>query len=246
MKPAESIDFTTTGSAHNRQVTLVAGPQLQPNDLVALAQGLSCWLWGIPAAMLLSIRELPFEWGIPFQVPLFVVPYLLVLTGAVKMARVRSPGDRWRSEAQRALILCIVAAYLTPFLFWWRRWPQSVYLMANVWLLVACGVALLAQVNRVVRTLGACLGDPALAAEAELFRAVVWIVLGLPTLAAIAFVITASVRTQQPVTTQFETALLATPSWGLALLLVPLSITLALVWRAKDLTLAHLKNTPLP
>ena len=246
MNTARPTDATDADTAGDRRITLVAGPQLEARDLVALAQGLSCWLWGIPGAVLLSIREMPFEWGMPFQLPLFAVPYLLVLVGAVKMARVRSAGDRWRCEARRAMILCILALYLAPFLFWWRRWPQSAYLMANVWVLIACGIALLAQVNRLVRTLGAALGDPALAAEAELFRAVVWIVLGLPTVAAFAYVLTASFRSGAAVTLQFEDALLATPAWGLALLLVPLSITLALVWRAKDLTLAHLRNSPLP
>lgn len=246
MNTARPTDATDAGADGAGRVALVAGPQLESRDLVALAQGLSCWLWGIPAAVLLSIREMPFEWGMPFQVPLFAVPYLLVLVGAFKMARIRSCGDRWRSEARRALGLCLFALYLAPFLFWWRRWPQSVYLMGNVWVLIACGIALLAQVNRLVRSLGAALGDPALAAEAELFRAVVWIVLGLPTLAAFVYVIAASFRTGEHVTLRFEAALLATPSWGLALLLVPLSITLALVWRAKDLALSHLKNSPLP
>ncbi len=225
---------------------VVRGLTCEPSDLVSLAQGLSCWLWGIPTAVLLSVRRLPFEWEMPFHFPLFVFPYLLVLVGTAKLLRVRSPGERWHAEIRKAFHLCLAVMLLAPFLYWWRYGPGSLYITVNLWILIFAGIAFLAQVNRVIHTLGAYLGDPALAAEAELFRLLVWVLLGLPVAVSIVRIVFGAVRSGENVADFFASSVTVVPPWALGILLVPLSISLALVWRAKDIVLGNLRNTPLP
>lgn len=226
-----------------RASCLALMPDPAPNSellrsLGRLARGLSALFWGLPAALVLSVRTFKADWLAPWELAPILALNGLLLAGLWLMSAFQKQERPWRGALERAQLLGLVNLGLCPFLYWYNRVPEQLFFAFGVLLLALNGVLFLFNLNLVLERLGAMLPDETLRHETKQFTAFnrgVLLALLLLAGAYVAF-------TQLPdLPDQFR--LLAVilergSHWGLIfLVLLPLAMTMALIWKTKEVIL---------
>jgi hypothetical protein len=213
-------------------------PELLPS-LGRLVRGLSALFWGLPLALLICFQTARTDWLHSFG----VVPPLAttgVLWFGLWQMRSFQPQERsWLGALDRALFVGAVNFALAPFLYWWSRMPQQPLFGAGVALLAFTSIIYLSHLNLVLSRLGAMLPDETLHQETRQFTAFNRLVLSLTFALAVAYL--ALLQYPGPVpgalvwlfnfSLKFQMLVIIT------LVLVPLAMTMALLWKAKEVIL---------
>jgi hypothetical protein len=213
-------------------------PQLL-RSLGKLARGLSALFWGLPATLIICAETVKVD----MLRPLGVIPALaingLVLFGLWQMDDFQKQERPWRNALDRAKLLALVNLGLSPFLYWYSRVPDQPLFFAAVLVLFLSGLLFLFNLNVVLRQLGAMLPDETLRQETRHFTTLNrWLIfswLGLAT------ALIALPEIWNPAAHLSSKAM----SWlqhirvtiQLVLGLAPLAITMALIWKAKEVIL---------
>lgn len=239
---SESIEVATPAA--------VAGPVLGERAavrpvsaaaLVRLIQGLYFVFWGLLVTVLVSAESVLLAWQSSFAE--------VVLAGGVAITvagtwRLRQAGfaehASWRRRTGRLRGLALLLAYFALLFCLWRRAPVNLYLQLNAVGFVATGIALLMMVNRTVTALAAVVGRPQLALESRLFTAANIALLLLPFLAALSYLTVMVVARQTSPLDEFRHLLQRVSLLVGMIVLLPVALTLALVWAAKDSLLEEL------
>ncbi|MDB6066164.1 MAG: hypothetical protein JWR26_2372 [Pedosphaera sp.] len=209
-------------------------------SLGRLVRGLSALFWGLPLALIIcvqtakadTLRSLAF---LPSMVATgWLVFGLFQLNSFQKQERV------WVSALDRAKLIALVNLGLSPFLFWWNRMPDEPFYNAVVGVLAVSGLLFLSSLNVVLYRLSAMLPDESLRHETKYFTMLNQVLvlgillLGLLFLVAPQFL--ASLPWLGPYLSQLNPALLSL--WMLIfLVLLPLAMTMALLWKIKEVIL---------
>lgn len=224
-------------------------PQLM-RALGRLVRGLSALFWGLPTALIVcfhTARAESLKWFmiLPPLACTGLLVYALWLLGAFQ------PQERvWRKALDLAQILALVNFGLSPFLFFWNKIPGNVFFSVCTALLVVSGFLFLASLNWVLQRLGAMLPDEALRLETKQFTAV-----NLNLLAAAVVVGGALYVLNHFALLPLRLGLLnrlldQNPFWVLLLLvplvLLPLAMTMALLWKTKEVILDSVFCPKLP
>jgi hypothetical protein len=204
-------------------------------SLARVVRGLSALFWGLPLALLACARTAVGDAWSHLGITLPVVACGLVWFGLRQMNRFR-PGERvWSRAVLRAELFALLNIALAPFTWWWSRRPGEALFGQSVVLLVFSALAFLLCLNHVLRRLAAMLPDETLRADMRLFTGINGSLLW--TLAILAALWTALAGSR------------ALPDWlGLvfvaldrsrlalvvALGLLPVALTMTLVWKAKE------------
>jgi hypothetical protein len=224
-------------------------PDAPPNpellrSLGRLARGLSALFWGLPAALVVCVETAKTDW----LRPLGIIPSLaamgLLLYGLWQMSDFQKQERPWRSVLDRAKLLGLVNLGLCPFLYWYNKIPQNLFFIAAAFVLVLSAAVFLFDLNIVLKQLAAMLPEETLRHEMRLFTALNrWLIVGLLFL-GIAYVV--STRTSQ---VPLELGVLSVwftrlGLWTLTLLaLLPLAMTMALIWKTKEIILDSVFGT---
>ncbi|MCX8090527.1 MAG: hypothetical protein N3I86_06255 [Verrucomicrobiae bacterium] len=214
-------------------------------SLGRLARGLSALFWGLPAWLIVAVRTARAEWLAPWAVlPLLALGGVL-LFGLWQMSAFQPQERPWRAALDRAKLLGLVNLGLSPFLYWWNRIhalpadqtppPVQWFFAVSVALLALNGVLFLFNLNIVLERLGAMLPDETLRSDTRQFTAVNRLLL----LALLVVAALQRVRNQLPdlphALSMLPAGLNGGVDWAqLLLLLLPLSMTMALIWKAKE------------
>ena len=225
-------------------------------SLGRLVRGLSALFWGLPIALITCVWTAYPQWVSPFRIiPPLVAAGLLVyglwqLGGFQKQERV------WRSALDRASILGLVNLGLSPFVYWWSRIPGNGFFLLMVILLAVGGLLFLASVNIVLQRLGAMLPDEALRLETKQFTAfnlnlivatlivgaIYWL-LSQPQTLPVWMKPLASLVERQAIPFWLQNVGLLFLHFGpwflLLLVLLPLAMTMALLWKAKEVIMEN-------
>jgi hypothetical protein len=152
------------------------------------------------------------------------------------------PQERiWRRALDRAQALAVTDVGLSPFLFWWHRFPAVPLFQAATGLLFLSSLFLLVQLNNVLRRLCAMLPDETLRSETKLFTTfnISFILTLLAALAAYFFL--SKVPNLPAFVWQWLQATRGGGMWiVLFLVLLPLAMTMALVWKIREIIFAGL------
>ncbi len=204
-----------------------------------LVRGLSVLFWALPAAVVVDVETARTDW-LRFLGNAAILPPMLAgaaLYYALHQMRDFQKQERvWHHVLNQAEALAVVNAGLGPFLYWWRRFPED-HLYASCWVavLALCFLLLLIQINQALRRLCAMLPDEALRHESSLFTtlnitlfsfsfAVLAICLGL-----------ARVHHLPSGLINIATGDNPRGLWLVLFLnLLPLALTLAILWRIKE------------
>ncbi|MDR3455864.1 MAG: hypothetical protein P4N60_00340 [Verrucomicrobiae bacterium] len=221
---------------HNFRMTS-ANPQLL-RSLGRLARGLSALFWGLPAWLIVSVETAKVELLRPLGLAPALALNLLLIFGLWRMGSFQKQERPWRQALDRARLLGLVNLGLCPFLFWFSRMPEQSYFQAAIGVLVLSALVFLFNLNVVLKQLGAMLPDETLRQETRQFTEINrWLIVAWLLVVAFAF---AAQHVNSPLYVgakvlfwlqHMETAIL------LFLGLAPLAITMALIWKAKEVIL---------
>ena len=207
-------------------------------SLGRLARGLSALFWGLPASLVICAETARADW----LRPLGIVPVLagtgLLLYGLWQMSDFQKQERPWRNALDRAKLLGLVNLGLCPFLYWQNKMPGQPFFNAAVVVLVLSALLFLFNLNVVLKQLGAMLPDETLRHETRQFTALNRGLLAVLLFFGVAYV----VLLRDP---RLPAALGAAFGWlqdfgfwGLTLFaLLPLAMTMALIWKTKEVIL---------
>ena len=205
-------------------------------SLARLTRGLSALFWGLPLTLLLSFQTARTDWLHSFGVLPPLLTTGLVFYGLMEMRHFQPQSPGWRSALDRALLLGLVNFGLSPFLYWWNLAPEQPLFSAAVALLVSTAVIFLSLLNLVLSRLGTLLPDETLRQETSQFTVINRILLVGTLTLVVVFVLLVHYRQALPIALAY--ALMFLERFGLMLLvafvLLPLSLTMALLWKAKQ------------
>jgi hypothetical protein len=226
---------------------LVAFPG-QPGGLLkglgAVVRGLSVLVWALPLALAIivwTVSRVGSSMPTPFSnllLSLGVAPSLgvtaLMWFGAWQVGRFQPAIPGWQRCMDRARGLGLLLIGFSPFLYWWSRRPDILYFKISAAALILFGLLFMAQLNAVLRRLTAMLPDQALREETASMAKLNYALLAI--LGALQVVFFAFDRaTFDTLTTWVSRQYLAfSQLLVLLFMVIPIAITIALMWKIKE------------
>jgi hypothetical protein len=227
-------------------------PELLPS-LGRLARGLSALFWGLPAALIICVGTATAGWFKNFGVIPPLIATGLLLFGLWQLSAFQKQERPWRAALDRAKLLALVNCVLSPFLFWWSKLPGQPVFALTATALAFSGLLFLASLNSVIARLGAMLPDETLRHETRSFTALNrGVLLVIFVLAALYYLLNGT----PGLLPRLEALIALRPVehrsvWFVAieflnrfgvltfvlLVLPPLSLTMALLWKTKEVIL---------
>ncbi len=214
-------------------------------SLGKLIRGLSALFWGLPIALIVCVWIAFSQWLKSFG---WIPPLIstgLLLYGLWQLAGFQKQERVWRRALDAASLLGIINLGLSPFLYFSSRISNPFFTIV-VDVLALCALLFLASLNLVLKRLGAMLPDEALRLETNQFTSLnLNLLIVIVLLSALYFLLHLF-----PSTT--ENILQMVPFWlskllnnliGLSpfilvlLVLLPLAMTMALLWKTKEVIL---------
>jgi hypothetical protein len=207
-------------------------------SLGQLVRGLSALFWGLPLALIVCVQTAKTAMLQSFNVlPPMVVTGWLVF-GLWQLGSFQKQERIWVSALDRAKLIALVNLGLSPFLFWWREMPEEPHYTAVMGVMVVSGLLFLSDLNLVLHRLSAMLPDESLRQETKYFTTLNrFLVLGILVVGLVFYLLV-----------RFPEVL---PSWSdllgrlepgtlwlmVFLVLLPLAMTMALLWKIKEVIL---------
>jgi hypothetical protein len=205
-------------------------------SLGKLTRGLSALFWGLPAWLIISAETAKSDTLNPIGIIPAVIVNLLLLYGLLQMSNFQKSERPWCHALDRAKLFGLINLGLCPFLFWFSRMPQQPFFRDSIFVLVFSALLFLFNLNIVLRQLGAMLPDETLRQETRQFTVLNrWLLI-----AWIACLIATTIIPQwADFSARFSPPFLLwlqhiSTTVLLCLGLSPLAITMALVWKTKE------------
>ncbi len=205
-----------------------------------LVRGLSALFWGLPIALVVCFHAVNSDGLRAFNVAPPMAATALLGYGLWQIGAFQPQERIWRTALDRARLLALINFGLSPFLFWSRSMPENVFFGRVVLVLGFSALIFLASLNTVLRRLGAMLPDETLRLETRQFT-----LMNLNLLAAmvVAGVVVILLRQPDPRNLplwlgQIAGTLSVVGYWAaVPLFLLPLSLTMAMIWKTKEVIL---------
>ncbi len=211
------------------------------HSLRRLVRGLSAIFWAVPLALLTCVQSILTDW----LVPLGAIPPLattgLLLFGAMEMGWFRPAERVWQTILEKVKMLAIINVGLSPFIFFWSRFPHEIYYRQMVWAMGVSGVLLLYNLNRALKCLANMLPDQTLREDTNLFTGINLGLIAMLVVLTAAYFGLEHINTLPLIVIQFLEVIELHHRWLLIfLILLPVSMTMSLLWKIKELVMAGL------
>jgi len=221
-------------------------PDLMPS-LGRLVRGLNLLFWGLPIALVVCVQTARTELLGGFGLFPPVIANGVLLHALMLVRSFRGQERVWTHAVERVRLLAVVNLGLSPFLHWWKLLPAVPHYQVAVAVMACTGLLFLFCLNLALQRLAAMLPDQTLRIEARLFTN-----LNLGLLAATGLLALLGIGFWQ---------IEPLPAWaipyarlvghlGLAALLVfvllPLALTMTLIWKTKEAILTSVFRTGKP
>ncbi len=211
-------------------------------SLARVVRGLSALFWGLPAALVMSVQTIKGEWFKAAGVIPVTIAMGLMLYG-IQLLFAFQPQERiWHHALERARLVAIVNVGLSPFLFFWSKVSASPFFAVSVQVLIITSLIFLYLVNSVLARLGAMLPDETLRSETKLFtRLNQLILMAIIIVMPIYFVLRAFSKLPrllaEPLMFVERGGQLFQFAGLLVFVLLPVAMTMALLWKTKEVIL---------
>jgi hypothetical protein len=144
----------------------------------------------------------------------------------------------WRNALDRALLLALVILGLCPFIYWHNKMPEQGFFADAVGVLELAAVLFLFDLNLVLKRLAAMLPDETLRQETRQFTALNRWLLVLLLFSVIGFVVLSQMHhLPTPLATLLPWLTRAGSLILVFFVLLPLAMTMALIWKTKEVIL---------
>jgi hypothetical protein len=217
-------------------------------SLGRLVRGLSALFWGLPSALIVCFYTARAEGIRAFGImpPLVCAGWLAY--GLWQLGAFQKRERVWRNTLDRAQLLSVINLGLSPFLYWSSRVPANGFFFLMVLVLALCGLLFLGSLNQVLQRLGAMLPDEALRLEIKQFTALNLNLLTGMLALALAYVVLVHLHKTMPHWAQrIAVRLNQNDVWYLVpiipLVLLPVAMTMALLWKTKQVILDSVFGT---
>lgn len=207
-------------------------------SLGRLVRGLSALFWGLPLALVVCVQTAKTDWlrSFTFFPPLATTG--LLLYGLWMLGAFQKQERPWRNALDRTKLLALVNFGLSPFLYWWNRIPEQPFFVIAVGMLALSAFLFLFNLNLVLHRLGAMLPDEALRIETRQYTAFNRNLLAVLALIAAIYICLAESPNLPLEFRAFLFWLNRGSLWLLMfLVLLPLAMTMALIWKTKEVIL---------
>jgi hypothetical protein len=204
-----------------------------------LVRGLSALFWGMPLALVLCVQAAKTDWLGPLAIPAPVIATGVLFFGLWLLGTFQPQERIWIAALDRAKALALVNVGLAPFLYWWNRMPWHPFYNAMVHLMLFTSIFFLFTVNPVLHRLSAMLPDETLRVETRVFTNINRGFL----IASMTFLLGYFALVRVTHLPQFVIHFLviweSIGQWvALFLVLVPTAMTMALIWKTKEVILS--------
>lgn len=224
--------------------------EAQPSDLLPslakVVRGTSVLFWGLPIALVVATMSTISNWtDSAFPLGLLLPPVAFgMLWYGLQMLGPFQPQERiWQDALGQAKLWGLVNLGLSPFLHWHHRAPDEPYFGFIVWLLALAFVFYLMALNKVLARLAAMLPDETLRLESQLFSKMNRALLAMIPV-GFGFMFLLSFISNPPtfLLQLLDIALTIRPWLFMAFVLVPLSMSMSLLWKTKEAIYASVFN----
>jgi hypothetical protein len=207
-------------------------------SLGRMVRGLSALFWGLPMSLIVCVGIANAGW---FQVYGVVPPLAvtgLLAFGLWQLDSFQKQERPWRNALDRVKVFALINVGLSPFVYWWNHQPGMVIFEISVTVLALSAWFFLFNLNTVLLRLGAMLPDETLRQETRQFTSLNRSLLLMLLLLVLLQVLLARIPRFPE---QLQTILILWSRGGLWLLilltLLPLAMTMALIWKTKEVIL---------
>jgi hypothetical protein len=212
-------------------------------SLGRLVRGLSALFWGLPAALIICFYTARADSLRTFGMAPPLVATASLFYGLWQLGSFQKQERIWRNALDRALVFSMINCGLSPFLYWWNRVPTELFFIVMVILFALSAMLLLASINFVLQRLSAMLPDEALRIETRQFTILNLNLLGATFVAGLFYWALGQARSV-PHWLGVVAAIMERGSFYflIVLVLLPLAMTMALIWKMKEVILESIFN----
>jgi hypothetical protein len=212
-------------------------------SLGRLVRGLSALFWGLPLALIVCVQTAKADWLRTLHVIPPMAATALLAFGLWQLGGFQRQERVWRSALDRASILSLINFGLSPFLFFFNRIPENPFFLIMVLLLGFSGLLFLGSLNLVLQRLGAMLPDETLRQETRQFTALNLNLLLATFLLAATYLVVGQFHHVPLWLGALLIVIERGSMWFVVLLvLLPLAMTMALLWKTKEVILDGVFN----
>lgn len=218
-------------------------PDTPPNaellrSLGQLVRGLSSLFWGLPLALIICVQTAKTELLRQFNVapPMLVTGWLVFALW--QLGHFQKQERIWMSALDRTKLVALVNLGLSPFLYWWGQMPDETFYTAVVSVLAVSGLLFLSNLNLMMRRLSAMLPDEGLRQETRHFTELNrFLILAILVVGFCVCVLLRYPSLMPPLTDLLNRFEPGAPWLMIFLVLLPLAMTMALLWKIKEVIL---------
>ncbi len=208
-------------------------------SLGRLIRGLSTLFWGLPIALVVCVQTARTSLLGGFGLFPPVLANAALLYGLVLVGHFRPQERVWIHALERAKLLAVVNVGLAPFLYWWKLLPAVLHYQLAVAVMALTGLLFLFMLNLALQRLAAMLPDETLRLEARLFTNLNLGLLGATLLCTAVGLGILQIQTPPPwLVLGVNLALHFGLGFVLILVLLPLALTMSLIWKVKEVIFA--------
>ena len=200
--------------------------------------------WGLPASLFICVSMAVAGWFTSFKMVPAMAATGLLLFGLWQLGSFQKQERPWVNALEQAKRLALVNVGLSPFLYFWNRVPGHFFFELVVNLMALSGLLFLFSLNQVLARLAAMLPDETLRHETKQITALNRSLLVVLLLLAVIYLVLTQTR-ELPAEVLAMLRWLEQTHWlergkllsGMLLVLLPLSMTMALIWKTKEVIL---------
>ncbi len=207
-------------------------------SLARLVRGLSALFWGLPLALVVGVQTAQTDWLGAFGMFPILMSTGLLLYGLMQLAYFQRQERIWIESLDRAKLLALINLGLSPFVYWWHKSPEISYFSMVVGVLALSGLLFLFDLNHVLHRLTAMLPHETLRHETKVFTTLNSYLVLLTIVFLTAVVALNQLSGLPRIVVQLRLVLDRGNLWfSLFLVLFPLAMTMALIWKIKETVL---------
>lgn len=210
-------------------------------SLGKLVRGLSALFWGLPAALIVCVGTAIGGWFRVFSIAPVMMTTGLIFYGLWQIGSFQKQERPWRLALDRTRLVALVNFGLSPFLYWWNRMPDNSFFSTVVGMLAVSALIFLFNLNLVIARLGQMIPDETLREETRQFTAINRAMLVLLVVIASCYVFLMQMPNLPGSVMRllFQLQHVGQPIVML-LVLLPLSLTMSLLWKTKEVIMDSL------
>ena len=212
-----------------------------------VGRGTSILFWGLPIAMVISVMATISNWtdaAWPMGMLMAPVAFGMLWYGLWLLGSFQPQERVWQAALGQAKIIGLFSLGLSPFLHWHHRVPDELYFAYVVWLLALGFVFYLMSLYKMLARLAAMMPDETLRVEARFFYRMKRVLLAMTPI-GFGVIYLFSFMEDLPEILFRVVALAANlrPWLFMAFVLIPVSMTMSLLWKIKESILASVFNS---